>query len=290
MNYLSLHSFFGVIVFSLGSMASFGPSTSYNPLGIPVSQAYSTPLYNPGPGNLSPSFSYVQQPTIAPSQPAVRSGLSKDAKDVIGKWTLMADQNSSSPSKITGSVDQITRDRRILIDAEKAGGLTPQDTESIGQIKILLNLAEVRALVKLSSNAQEGFSDSFSATVGYSNKSSQTRQSKPLAKDWYEDKRNRLQTLLKDLQGFLNRNPGFAQNPPDLLVGLLTAYNEGKDALNKYNQFCNCLESPNLKGCTTLAQTSSKPKPSRNRNLQSWQQDREDDYESDDGEDSDSLQ
>lgn len=256
---------------SFAVVSPWGGGASYNPFGIPqgpmMGPMMPPPLYSPGPGNLAPSFSYVQQPVITPSQPMVRSGLSKDAKSVIGKWTLRADQYNSSPSKITDSVDQITKDRRILIDAEKAGGLTKEDIESIGQIKLLLNLAEVRALIKLVSNAQTGFPNAFAAIVGDNNKSSRdSNQSKPLSKDWYDNKRNRLQILLKDLGGFLSRRPEFAQNPPDLLVGLLNTYNDGQEALNEYNQFCNCLENPNAKGCSTLAQAKLKPdNQSRNR-------------------------
>lgn len=295
MNYLSLPSFFAVTLLSLSSIASlWGQGSSYNPFGIPqggvVGPVMTPPLYNPGPGNLAPAFSYVQQPIISPSQPIARSGLSKEAKSVIGKWTLRADQYTSSPSKITDKVDQINKDRRILQEAERAGGLTPQDRESIAQIKLLLNLAEVRALINLVSTAEASFSGTFSKTVGYSNEGAQNRQSQLLSKDWYDDKRNRLQVLLKDLQVFLSRHPEYAQNPPDLLIGLSTTYRDGIEALNKYNQFCNCLESPNLKGCTTLAQTSSK-KPSRSRNIPAWQQrDSGDDEDySDTGDDGDNI-
>lgn len=256
--------------YSFAIVSPWTGGASYNPFGIPQGPRpmMSPPLYNPGPGNLAPAFSYVQQPAATPLQPMVRSGLSKDAKSVIGKWTLRADQYNSSPSKITDSVDQITKDRRILTEAEKAGGLTSEDIESIGQIKLLLNLAEVRALIKLVSNAQTGFPNAFAAIVGDNTRSSSrdSNQSKPLSKDWYDSKRNRLQILLKDLGGFLSRRPEYAQNPPDLLVGLLNTYNDGQEALNKYNQFCNCLENPNAKGCSTLAQAKSKPdNQSRNR-------------------------
>jgi hypothetical protein len=257
--------------YSFAIVSPWTGGTSYNPFGIPQGPRpmMSPPLYNPGPGNLAPAFSYVQQPAATSPQSMAPSRLNKDAKNVIGKWTLRADQFNSSPSKITDTVEQITKDRRVLVNTEKAGGLTAYDVESINQIKVLLNLAEVRALIKLVSTGQTGFPDAFAAIVGDTTTPNQT----PLSKDWYDSKRNRLRILLTELQGFLSRRPEYAQNPPDLLVGLLTTCNDGREALDKYNQFCNCLESPNAKGCSTLAQPTKSDNQLRIRNRRDWRDD-----------------
>lgn len=261
--YVLFHSIFLVLAVYSSSFAVVSPwggGTMYNPMGNPggpILGPVAPPYYNPGPGGLAPSFSYTQQPSFAPNQQqSFKSGLSTDAKNVIGKWTLRVDQFRGSPGKITDTSDQINKDRQILNDALKAPGLTSDDLNSAGKINLLLDLAEVRALAAQVSKAQSSFPDTYRNIIG--DKKTTDPKSKPQKKEWYITKRDRLRTLLQEFQQFLNRNPQYTQNPPDLLVGLMSSLTEGSDALDKYNQFCNCLTSANLPYCKTLAQPSQK--------------------------------
>lgn len=245
---------------SFAIVSPWGGGTMYNPLGNPggaVLGPVAPPFYNPGPGYLPPSFSYTQQPSLNPNQPqSFKSGLSTDAKNVIGKWTLRVDEFRSSPGKITDTNTQINKDRQILSNALKLQGLTSDDLNNVGKINLLLDLAEVRALTAQVSAAQTSFPDTYRNIIG--DKKTTDSKNKPQKKEWYITKRDRLRILLQEFQQYLSRNPQYAQNPPDLLVGLMGSLTEGSDALDKYNQFCNCLSSANLPYCKTLAQPSQK--------------------------------
>jgi hypothetical protein len=264
-----------------------GGTIRYNPLtggGFLTGRGPSAPpFYNPGPGGLSPIFSYTQSP-YGPNQLNVRSNLSTEAKKVIGKWTLRADELRENPEKITDTNEVINNDRNTLENALKAPNLTQDERNSIGQILTLLKLAEVRMLTSQVAKAKEYFPDSYRTITGDQKASSSRRErdKKPKKKDWYTVKRDRLDTLLISLKKFLNSNPQFKKTPPDLLIGILTAIEEGDNALNIYSQLCSCLDSPNLPYCKTLVRTSAQKETNRRSSrLDPYNRDEDEDEDED---------
>lgn len=216
------------------------------------------PIYNPmgNPGGFLTAPANSGYNTVY-NQQGLRSGLSQEARNVIARWTLKVDNSRETPKKITDGTPQINADRRVLDDALKTPGVTMDELNSIGQIKVLLNLAEVRQLTNQAATAQTSFPATYRNLIGeqksqrYPDRGGQSR-----TEDWYTAKRDRLRVLLNDLQEFLNRSPQFAQNPPDLLIGLLPSLQAGSQALDLYNKFCNCFTNANLSYCKTLAQAA----------------------------------
>ncbi|MDC0348825.1 hypothetical protein OAN21_00250 [Alphaproteobacteria bacterium] len=251
-----------------------GGSVGYNPMGGGFLTSPNPSFYRPGAGNLNPSFSYTQQQpgfqfnNMGQQQGISSSLISQKAKKIIGKWRQKVVSNQEKPEKIVSSISTITSDRRTLDSALRTRGLTPDQTNAIGQINLLLDLAEIRALEKKSKKDLERFPDDYSSSV--SGKTNQKEISS------YTSKRNRLAFLLKKFQSFLSRFPQYYQNPPELLIGLQDTLVAGQKAFEEYQQFSNCFSSPDLPYCAELAQKTSE------RGRSSRREDEEGGYEDED--------
>lgn len=247
---------FSVLYATFSLSAPWGGGTvGYNPMGGGFLTNPNPSFYHPGSGSLNPTFSYTQQPSgfqfnSTGQQQGISSSLiSQKAKKIIGKWRQSVISNQENPQKITTPTRTITSDRRTLDSALRARGLTPDQTNTIGQIKLLLDLAEIRALTKEVKKYSASFPDTYSSVV-----SGKTDEKKTSS---YTSKRNKLASLLKKFQNFLSRFPQYYQNPPELLVGLQDTLVAGQKAFEEYQQFSNCFSSPDLPYCAELAQKSS---------------------------------
>ncbi|MFN7662310.1 MAG: hypothetical protein ACK5PQ_01080 [Alphaproteobacteria bacterium] len=242
-----------------------GGRVGYNPMGGgilmgnnnngPFSPQNFPPFYNPGPGNLSPAFSYTQ-PSLFNGATAqnTRSALTQESKNAIGKWKLRVSQFRDNPEGITDSKQNIDKDRDILTQNLKMQGLGPQESNAIGQIMVLLDLAEIRSLIKLLSTAETSFQQSYQALTN--NIPIDPRNTTLKSRDWYINKNQRLRELVAKFQRFLSQNPQFAQSPPDLLVGLGTTLNNSNNAINQYTRYSDCMLNPATDGCNILATSS----------------------------------
>ena len=56
----------------------------------------------------------------------------------------------------------------------------------------------------------------------------------------------------------MRSQPNYYQNPPPLLVGLGVSLDNGAKALEKYQQYCSCLENPTLPYCSAITTIQKK--------------------------------
>ena len=216
---------------------------------------------------------YFPQPMInmGPSSP-----LGQRVNAIMAKWQLLASQFNSTPNQITGSEQEIKEDQAVLNQALSTPG--PGDRNQMSQILFLIDLAQLRLLIRQTKEAEQSFPSSFEAN----NKSVAKQTSFPRRQglhspDWYRTNGALIGRLMTKFGQFLSQNPTYYTAPPLLLVGLGSTYDEGKRALDKYNQYISCFSNPQIPLCTTLSIAAGNPQQSSNQNDDNSDDDNDDD-------------
>ena len=173
-----------------------------------------------------------------------------EARKIVASWRGRVTAARGDASKITATIQVIQVDRQTIQDALNKN--PDQDLKkSLEQIKILLELAEIRAIIKESTQAKKSFGSVFSQFTG--GKSSGFQQGQKYDKDWYNATIRRLASLLKQFDTFTKRYPQILTSPPALLVGIDQTLQQARETGKTLQQYESCFDKPDQSYCARLS-------------------------------------
>ena len=173
-----------------------------------------------------------------------------EARKIVASWRSRVTAARGDASKITATIQVIQADRQTIQDALNKN--PDQDLKkSLEQIKILLELAEIRAIIKESAQAKQSFGSVFSQFTGGG--SSGFQQGQKYNKDWYNTTIRRLASLLKQFDTFTKRYPQILTNPPALLVGIDQTLQQARETGKTLQQYESCFDKPDQSYCARLS-------------------------------------
>lgn len=178
-----------------------------------------------------------------------------EARKIVATWRGRVSSANGNGDKVTASMDAIRKDRQIIKAALKQH-LDGDLKKSLDQIRILLNLAEIRAIISEASKAKQSFGSVFSNYTQRGNRDDTQRSGGRYGKSWYGTMIRRLASLLKEFDAFTGRYPTILSNPPELLVGIDQTLRQARETGKELQQYESCFDKPDQPYCTSLASRS----------------------------------
>lgn len=177
------------------------------------------------------------------SRPKEDSLETQEARGVVAKWRGIVAKAGSDGNKVTAPEKTIQTDRSVVLEALKSGVRDDDLDRSLKQIRILLDLAEVRQAVKSSQSAMKRFGSYFS-----------DEQRRKKGNQVFGQRYRQLGSLLTAFNKLLKRYPELKTNTPELLVGMVDTLSQGWAVLKELERYRECFKTPDKAQCTRLAQ------------------------------------
>lgn len=174
-----------------------------------------------------------------------------EARKIVASWRSRVTTARGDANKITATMQVIQADRQTIQDALSKNPDTDLK-KSLEQIKILLELAEIRAIIKEADQAKKNFGNVFSQFTGGTSSGFQQGNQK-YNKDWYNTTIRRLAALLNQFDAFTKRYPQILTNPPALLVGIDQTLQQARETGKTLQQYASCFEKPDQAYCARLS-------------------------------------
>ena len=176
------------------------------------------------------------------------------ARKLVATWRQRVARGNGRPDTILAPINTVEADRRIIKQTLKISGLDKELEKSLRQIKILLNLSEIRTLTSDVAKAKGAFSSTFAEYTRGNPAERRYNRGGTFTKDRYYAMAKRLSVLLNFFSDLIKRYPTLSTNTPDLLVGMNETLNKGRDAYNTLLRYIECFKKPDQAYCTDLAQ------------------------------------